>query len=147
MGLFGFGSKDAAPKKPQKVFELNPGPYKVMVHDTNYTQELLGRARSRMMRGTSGVSIALCERTPEQIEAGYPDEHCLNVCEQKSQHMRIGNYLGYIDVDRAHAGYLKQVVAETRLVIAHAAITEKDGVFRMSVLMQPPENRKKKKKK
>jgi hypothetical protein len=146
MGLFGFGKKDDAAKKPKKVFELNPGPYKVAVHDTNNTQDLIARATNRLGWGATGVSVALCERTPEQIAAGHPDEHCLNVCEPKSQHMTWENYLGYIDVDRAHAGYLKQVCAETRVVVAHATIQEKGGVYRMNVLMQPPENRKKKKK-
>jgi hypothetical protein len=61
--------------------------------------------------------------------------------------MNWKNYLGYIDVDRAHAGYLKQLVADHQLVEAHAFISEKDGIFRMNVLIQPPENRKKGKKK
>ena len=145
MGLFDFLSKDKGPKKPKKYFEVNPGTYKVQVHDTNETQELLAEQRSHIMRGTSGLAIALCERTPEQIAAGHPDEHCLNVCTRNSKVCTMSNYLGYIDVDRAHAGYLKDLVKEYAVVEAHSSMTDAGGRFRLSVLLQPPENRKKQK--
>lgn len=145
MGLFDFLSKDKGPKKPKKYFEVNPGTYKVQVHDTNETQELLAEQRSHIMRGTSGLAIALCERTPEQIAAKHPDEHCINVCTRNSKTMTESNYLGYIDVDRAKAGYLKDLVKEYQHVEAHASMTDSGGKYRMSVLLQPPENRKKQK--
>ena len=97
------------------------------------------------MRGTSGLAIALCERTPEQVAAGHPDEHCLNVCTKNSKVCTASNYLGYIDVDRAHAGYLKDLVKEYTVVEAHSSMTDAGGRFRLSVLLQPPENRKKQK--
>ena len=146
MGLFDFLSGgNAGPKKPKKFFEVNPGTYKVQVHDTNETQELLRDQRSHIMRGTSGLAVALCERTPKQIESGHPDAHCLNVCTRSSKFCDMSNYLGYIDVDRAHAGYLKNLVEEYQVVEAHASMTDNGGKYRMSVLLQPPENRKKQK--
>lgn len=147
MGLFGFVGKGKGPKKPQRYYEVNPGTYKVQVHDTNNTQRLLSEQRSHIMRGTSGIAIALCERTPEQIEANYPDEHCLNVCVKGSKFCTDDNYMGYIDVDRAKVGYLKQVVEQYQQVEAHASMTDNGDKYRMNVLFQPPENRKKKTKK
>lgn len=146
MGLFGFG-KASGPKKPKKFIEVNPGPYKVQVRDTNSTQDILAEARSNMLRGTSGISIALCERTPEQIEEGFPSESCLNVCTRRSKFCDEKNYMGYIDVDHAHVGYLKQLVEEYQIVEAHGSIADNGGKFRMNVLLQPPEDRKKKKQK
>ena len=145
MGLFDFLSKDKGPKKPKKYFEVNPGTYKVQVHDTNETQELLAEQRSHIMRGTSGLAIALCERTSEQIAAKHPDAHCISVCTRNSKTMTESTYLGYIDVDRAKAGYLKDLVKEYQHVEAHASMTDSGGKYRMSVLLQPPENRKKQK--
>ncbi|MDO4400450.1 MAG: hypothetical protein Q4D27_05830 [Coriobacteriia bacterium] len=145
MGLFDFLSGNKGPKKPKKYFEVNPGTYKVQVHDTNDTQELLSEQRSHIMKGTSGLAIALCERTPEQIEAKHPDEHCINVCTRNSKTMTESNYLGYIDVDRAKAGYLKDLVKEYQLVEAHASMTDNGGKYRMNVLLQPPDTRKKQK--
>ncbi|MBE6470295.1 MAG: hypothetical protein E7000_01095 [Coriobacteriaceae bacterium] len=145
MGFFDFLSGDKGPKKPKKIFDVNPGTYKVQVHDTNETQELLDEQRSHIMKGTSGLAVALCERTPEQIEAGHPDEHCLNVCTRNSKTMKLSNYLGYIDVDRAKAGYLKDLVAEYQVVEAHATMSDSGGKYRMNVLLQPPDNRKKQK--
>ncbi len=146
MGLFDFLSGgNAGPKKPKRYYDVNPGTFKVQVHDTNETQDLLREQRSHIMKGTSGLAIALCERTPEQIAAGHPDEHCLNVCTKGAKVCKDNNYLGYIDVDRAHAGYLKDLVAEYQNVEAHASMTDNGGKFRMSVLLQPPENRKKQK--
>lgn len=145
MGLFGFGKKGAGPKKPKRFFEVNAGNYKVQVHDTNETQDVLSEQRSHIMTGTSGISIAICERTPEQIAAGHPDEHCLNVCVKGSKFRTDDNYMGYIDVDRAKVGYLKALVAEYQVVEAHARMTDNGGKYRMSVVLQPPENRKKKK--
>ena len=146
MGLFDFlGGKSSAPKKPKKLFDVNAGTYKVQVHDTNETQELLSEQRSHIMRGTSGIAVALCERTPEQIAAGHPDEHCLNVCTRNSKVCKESNYMGYIDVDRAKAGYLKELVKEYQIVEAHASMTSNGEKYRLSVLLQPPENRKKQK--
>ena len=145
MGLFDFLSGDKGPKKPKKFFDVNAGTYKIQVHDTNDTQDLLSEQRSHIMRGTTGLAVALCERTPEQIEAGHPDEHCLNVCTRNSKVMKDNNYLGYIDVDRAKAGYLKDLVKEYQLVEAHSSMTDAGGKYRLSVLIQPPENRKKQK--
>lgn len=146
MGLFDFlGGRNSGPKKPKRYFEVNPGTYKIQVHDTNETQDLLREQRSHIMKGTSGLAIALCERTPEQIEAGHPDDHCLNVCTRNAKFCKPENYLGYIDVDRAHAGYLKNLVEEHQLVEAHASMTDNGGKYRMSVLIQPPDNRKKQK--
>ena len=59
--------------------------------------------------------------------------------------MKDNNYLGYIDVDRAKAGYLKDLVKEYQLVEAHSSMTDAGGKYRLSVLIQPPENRKKQK--
>ena len=146
MGLFDFlGGRDSAPKKPKKLFDVNPGTYKVQVHDTNETQDLLAEQRSHIMKGTSGLAVALCERTPEQVESGHPDNHCLNVCTRNSKVCTADNYLGYIDVDRAKVGYLKDLVKEYRVVEAHASMTDKGGHYRMAVLFQPPETRKKQK--
>ena len=143
MGLFDFlGGRGSAPKKPKKFFDVNAGTYKVQVHDTNNTQALLSEQRSHIMKGTSGIAIALCERTPEQIEAGYPDEHCLNVCTRNSKVCKDSNYMGYIDVDRAKAGYLKDLVKEYQLVEAHASMTDNGERYRMNVMLQPPETRK-----
>ena len=144
MGFFDFLSgKDAAPKKPKRFFDVNAGSYKVPVHETNDTQYLLEQQRSHMMKGTSGIAIALCERTPEQIEAGHPDEHCLNVCVRNSKVCKDSNYLGYIDVDHAHIGYLKDLVKEYQLVEAHAAMNDNGNKYRLTVLVQPPDARKK----
>ena len=146
MGLFDFFSgRNDGPKKPKKYTEVNSGTYKVQVHDTNETQYLLSEQRSHIMRGTSGLAIALCERTPEQIEAGHPDDHCLNVCTRGAKFCKDSNYLGYIDVDRARVGYLKNLVAEYQQVEAHASMTDNGGKYRLTVLLQPPENRKKQK--
>lgn len=147
MGIFDFlGNKGSGPKKPKKYYEVNAGTYKVQVHDTNNTQDVLSEQRSHIMRGTSGIAIALCERTPQQIEAGHPDEHCINVCVKGTKYCGVDNYMGYIDVDRAKVGYLKQLVAEYQVVEAHASMTDNGNKFRMSVLLQPPEGTKKKKK-
>ena len=146
MGLFDFlTGGNAAPKKPKKFFDVNPGTYKVQVHDTNNTQDILAEQRSHILKGTSGLAVALCERTPEQIEAGYPDDHCLNVCTRNSKVCKMSNYLGYVDVDRAHAGYLKNLVAEYQIVEAHISLTDNGGKYRANLLLQPPENRKKQK--
>lgn len=146
MGLFSFrGGKDAAPKKPKKFFDVNSGTYKIPVHDTNNTQHLLEEQRSHILKGTSGIAVALCERTPAQVQAGHPDASCLNVCVRNSKVCKEKNYLGYIDVDHAHAGYLKDLVNEYQLVEAHASLTDNGGKYRMSVLIQPPEKRKRQK--
>lgn len=146
MGLFDrFGGGGKAPKKPKKLFDVNAGTYKIPVHETNETQYLLEEQTSHILKGTSGIAIALCERTPAQVEAGHPDSHCLNVCTRNSRTCSPKNYLGYIDVDRAHAGYLKDLVAEYQIVEAHASLTNNGNKYRMSVLIQPPDTRKKKK--
>lgn len=142
--MFGFVSKGSGAKKPKRYYEVNAGTYKVQVHDTNNTQQLLSEQRSHIMRGTSGIAIALCELTPQQKEANFPGDHCLNVCVKGSKYCTDDNYMGYIDVDRAKVGYLKQVVAEYQVVEAHASMTDNGDKYRMSVLFQPPENRKKK---
>ncbi len=133
------------PKKPKKFFEVNTGSYKIPVHGTNDTQDLLRAETSHILKGTSGIAVALCERTPEQIEAGFPNEHCLNVCVRNARRCTEDNRLGYIDVDHAHAGYLKDLVAEYQLVEAHGSLTNNGSKYRMSVLVQPPQNRKKQK--
>jgi hypothetical protein len=140
-----FHRKPKVPKKPKKFIDLNAGPLKIQVHDTNDTQYLLERCRSHMLNGTSGVAVALCARTPEQIEANYPNGNCVNVCMRNSKAVTGDNWLGYIDVDRAGVGYIKGLCDEYQLVEAHAKMTEKDGKYRMAVVVQRPENRKKKK--
>ena len=146
MGFFDrFTQGNKGPKKPKKFFEVNAGTYKILVHGTNDTQDLLSAETSHILKGTSGIAIALCERTPEQVEAGFPDEHCLNVCVRNAKFSNPDNTLGYIDVDHAHAGFLKEIVAEHQLVEAHASLTNNGSKYRMNVLIQPPENRKKQK--
>lgn len=142
MSLFHRGPKP--PKKPKRFFDVNSGPLKIQVHDTNDTQSLLAECRSHILNGTSGVAVALCARTPEQIAANYPDGRCVNVCMRNSKMVTGDNWLGWIDVDRAGVGYIKDLCDEYQLVEAHAVMAEKNGKYRMAVVVQRPEKKKKK---
>jgi hypothetical protein len=140
MSLFHRGPK--VPKKPHRFFDVNSGPLKIQVHDTNDTQHLLEKCRSHVLQGTSGLAVALCARTPAQIEAGYPDARCLNVCLRNSKAAAPDNWLGWIDCDRAGVGYLKDLCDEYQLVEAHAVLSEKDGKYRLAVVVQRPDKKK-----
>lgn len=142
MSLFHRGPKP--PKKPKRFIDLNAGPLKIQVHDTNDTQYLLEKLRSNILTGTSGVAVALCARTPEQVAANYPNGSCVNVCLRNSKTVTGDNWLGYIDVDRAGVGFIKDLCDEYQLVEAHAKMTEKDGKYRLAVVVQRPEKKKRK---
>lgn len=129
MGLF---SKDKAPKKPKKFFEINTGVRKVTVHGTNDSQDKLDR-----LRNMGSFRVSITELTPEQIEEGVIPANCLNVNMRSTKVNTEKTWLGYLDPDHQSLKYLKEIVREYQLVEGHAIVQSKSGKFRLILLVQP----------
>lgn len=129
MGLF---TKNKAPKKPKKFYEINTGPRKVTVHGTNDSQDKLDK-----LRNMGAFRISITELDSAQMEAGYPPANCLNINTRNAKANSEKTWLGYLDPDHQNLKYLKEIVKEYQLVEGHAIVQSKSGKFRLVLLVQP----------